>query len=296
MVQIHGPSRKSLLKEQLGQSLGQGLSSFVNNYFAGKALDDVVNNPSFSKAPMSERSSQLERAMRPFGELGNQTLQNRMGIEQQLGQERQQRQEQELMKKKGPVFAKALKGQELSEEEQALFTPQEQLAIANHQLQKQKQEQDSNDPELEREHQTAQNAFNEMAKLLKDGNLGLGSEVYSTILGGKTAQDVGQFRSLSGALESILLKMVNKGTLSNTRFNYIKDELLPKPSDRDETIKGKMIGLSKILNLDPSELGVEEKQSTQSNKQRPGFVQLKDPKGVMRWVPENVAQQLQGSK
>jgi hypothetical protein len=296
MVRIHGASRRSLLQESLGNSLGKGLSNFTNNYFAGKALDDVINNPEYENGSMSQRSSQLQRAMQPYGEYGAETLKNRMGIEQQVQQEQQQRQQQAIQKKKAPLIAKALKGEELNDQELGLFTPDEQMAIAKHNQVRQAQEQKNNNAELEQEKETAQTAFNEMANLLNKGNLGLGSGIKSSIFGGQTASDVGQFRSLSGALESILVKMVNKGTLSNTRFNYIKDELLPKPTDRDETIKGKMIGLSKILNLDPSSLGIEEENKKPSLQERPGMVQMKDPQGVNRWVPEDIAKQMQGSK
>ena len=92
MVQIHniGPSRKELLRESLGQSLGKGLANFTNSYFAGKALDDVINNKEYENMEPSQRISKLERAMQPFGEYGAETLKNRIGIEQQVQQEQSQ--------------------------------------------------------------------------------------------------------------------------------------------------------------------------------------------------------------
>jgi hypothetical protein len=118
MVQIHnlGPSRKSLLQNALGQSLGQGLSNFTNQYFAGKALDDVINNPSYRDSPMGERASRLQRAMMPYGEMGASVLQNRMGIEQQLAQEQEQQ-----------VLGKIAQGKDVSEKELARLSPENQF-------------------------------------------------------------------------------------------------------------------------------------------------------------------------
>lgn len=103
----------------------------------------------------------------------------------------------------------------------------------------------------------AQKAYNRMAELLKKGNIGYGSGIYA-LTGGKTAEDIGEFSSLSGALESILKDKVSKGVLSKDRFNYIVETLLPKPTDRQATIKGKLKGLAEILELDSSVLGDEE--------------------------------------
>ncbi len=298
MVRIHniGPSRKSLMQSALGESIGKGLANFTNQYFAGKALDDVINDPDYESAPMSERASRLERSMSRYGDYGAQTLKNRIGIEQQLQQEQEAKQQESLQKKKAPIISKALQGEKLTEQEEKLLSPQEIMGIAKHnqarEFQEMKQKKESDE-----EKNIAQTAFNEMADLLKGGRLGLGSETKASIFGGKSAQDVGQFKSLAGALEGILVKMVSKGTLSNSRFKYIVEELLPKPNDRDATIKGKLKGLSTILGLDPSALEKQQQnsQSKEQSNERPGFVKMKDPQGVERWIPENVASQMQGS-
>lgn len=132
MVQIHGPSRKDLLKESLGQTLGQGLANFTNTYFAGKALDKTLNNPEYEDAPLSKRSSMLEQAMRPYGEYGEQTLKSRIGIEQQVQQEKEQKKQMDLEKKKSAVFAKSIKNEPLTPEEELLLSPEEHLAVAKH--------------------------------------------------------------------------------------------------------------------------------------------------------------------
>ncbi len=120
------------------------------------------------------------------------------------------------------------------------------------------------EPEINQAKQIGQKAFNGMADLIKEGNLGRGSGFFS-LFGGKSAKDVGKFTSLSGGLEALLVDMVNRGTLSNDRFKYITETLLPKASDSINEIKGKMEGLAEIMGLDPSSLGIEPKSSSKSN-------------------------------
>lgn len=108
--------------------------------------------------------------------------------------------------------------------------------------QKEKQETESK--------QIAQDSLNRMSDLLKEGNLGLGSKAKGKVLGGETAEQIGEFESLSGALEALLVDKVSRGTLSNARFRYITETLLPKPNDREATIRGKLKALSKELKLD----------------------------------------------
>ncbi len=108
----------------------------------------------------------------------------------------------------------------------------------------------------------AQTAFNEMTSLLRGGNLGRGSGLWAAA-GGKPARDIGKFTSLTGALEAMLVDKVSRGTLSNERFKYITETLLPKSSDSDDTIEGKMEGLAEILGLDTSALTGKSQESGQ---------------------------------
>jgi hypothetical protein len=113
---------------------------------------------------------------------------------------------------------------------------------------------------------TAQTSFNEMASLYKSGNLGIGSGVKGTLFGGKYAKDPAKFKTLTGGLEAMLVDMVSRGTLSNARFRYITEDLLPKPTDRDAEIEGKMEALADILGLDKSSLGI--------NSNKPGVAEV----------------------
>ncbi len=117
------------------------------------------------------------------------------------------------------------------------------------------QKQSAEEEEKNRVKGVGQQAFNGLANLLRKGNVGFGSDLISKLPFAKeTPRDIGEFSSLTGGLESMLVDMVSRGTLSNTRFNYITENLLPKPNDRQETIRGKLIGLAEILDLDPSAL------------------------------------------
>ena len=109
----------------------------------------------------------------------------------------------------------------------------------------------------------AQESLDRMSDLLKSGNLGFGSKLKSKAFGGQTAEDVGEFESLSGALEALLVDKVSRGTLSNARFKYITETLLPKPNDRQATIQGKLKALSKELGLKlPKSIKSESKGET----------------------------------
>lgn len=110
-----------------------------------------------------------------------------------------------------------------------------------------------------RSEETGQKSLDRMADLLQQGNLGLFSKKKGKVLGGETAEHVGEFESLSGALEALLVDKVSRGTLSNARFKYITETLLPKPDDREATIRGKLKALSKELNLKLPE-SLNEKQ------------------------------------
>lgn len=132
-----------------------------------------------------------------------------------------------------------------------------------------------------RSEETGQHALDRMSELLKEGNVGLGSKIKGKVLGGKTAEDVGEFESLSGALEALLVDKVSRGTLSNARFKYITETLLPKPNDRQATIRGKLKALSKELGLKTPEI-----LSTKEQVKGEGIL-MRDPSGALRNVPRN---------
>jgi hypothetical protein len=110
-----------------------------------------------------------------------------------------------------------------------------------------------------------QKSFDELVNLIPEVGR---SGILTSKLGGDTAKSFAKFQTLTGALESNLVELVNRGTLSNTRFKYITEQLLPKPSDTQKEIQGKLEGLALMLDLDGTALGVE---SSKDSKGRPGL-------------------------
>ena len=105
-----GESPKNKLTGVLGEALGMGLGEFTGQYLANKSLDEVLNDPSLKDAPMSERASKLESAMRGYGKRGESMLQKRLQIEQQAEQEKVQ-----------AAVTKLIEGGTLTPQEKALI-------------------------------------------------------------------------------------------------------------------------------------------------------------------------------
>ena len=121
---------------------------------------------------------------------------------------------------------------------------------------------DIKNKEEEKTQNITQKAFNDIAELIPDVGV---SGIVTSKFGGDTAKAYSKFTSLTGALEALLVEKVNRGALSNTRFKYITETLLPKPSDSQADIRGKLEGLATILELDPSVLTGKEKNNDSKN-------------------------------
>jgi hypothetical protein len=117
---------------------------------------------------------------------------------------------------------------------------------------------------------TAQKSFNGLVDILKKGNVGSGGGYGTSFFSkfpGETSKDVGKFQSLSGGIESMLVDMVSRGALSQSRFEYITKTLIPTPTDNADTIQGKLEGLAEILGLDASALNQKKNnKSSQAGK------------------------------
>lgn len=308
MVQfVHLPkSARGILSDSLGESIGGGLANFTGNYFANKALDKVMNDPEMENADPSERQSKLQSALQPYGQYGENIFKKRMQIEQQRAQEKETKKSESLMKKKAPLINRALKGEPLTDQELELFTPDEQMAIAKHNQVRQTEQN-----ELERKKietiaplESALEAIDEMRSIRKKGNLGRGSGIIG-LAGGETAKDRGKYEQLG---KSIIQYATNIPIRNKVEFETLAERLYDA-SITDSEAEGVLDAMEQIIQSSLNAAGGNE-NSSQSNgngqkrppftsfhkQQRPGFVQLKDPQGVMRWVPENLAQQMQGSR
>jgi len=95
MVQVfktENPQGK--LSEMLGMSLGQGIGNGLNTFFANRSLESVMKDKSLEGAPQSKKLEALRSALSPYGEKGQEILQQRMQIDQQEMQERDQKEAQ----------------------------------------------------------------------------------------------------------------------------------------------------------------------------------------------------------
>jgi hypothetical protein len=130
MVQvIKTENHKGKLAESLGLSLGQGIGNGLNTYFANRSLDSVMHDKSLDGKSYSEKLEATRAALSPYGEKGQEILQQRMQIMQMDKQEQDVKKAEAKEKIKGKALGKYLKGGELTEDEESMFTPQEFVAM-----------------------------------------------------------------------------------------------------------------------------------------------------------------------
>lgn len=151
-----------------------------------------------------------------------------------------------------------------------------------------------------------QKIFNEQVKLLADNATGIGVSPGTKLgLSRKGTENRAYFDTLRQRYEKVLLPQVNKGAISDFRFNYIMD-LIPKASDSQRVIAGKLRGLATELGLDPSGLNKisdfntnlknslpEQGQTSQATakkeaaKSSKGKVWMKAPDGSSVQIPDD---------
>lgn len=204
---------------QLGQALGSGLNQGI-----GMALNNMLQQKAEQK-----KAQQLLSALGISGPVGSQD----QSIESSVIDN--------SISRKGSGVPKLTQEQILAA---SITNPA--LAPALSSIYKNQMK----ESEKQQSEEIAQDSLNRMAEILHQGNIGFGSKVKGKLFGGDTAEQVGEFESLSGALESLLKDRVSKGMLSNARFQYITETLLPKPNDRQATIRGKLKALSRELKLE----------------------------------------------
>lgn len=107
-------NQKGQLQERLGMSLGKGLGNALNTYFANRSLNSVLNDKSLQNAPVSRKLEAFRSALAPYGEKGQEILQQTLQIEQQA-----------MNEQKGIVANKLLEGEKLTPQEQSLLSPEE---------------------------------------------------------------------------------------------------------------------------------------------------------------------------
>jgi hypothetical protein len=126
MVQvIETEDPRGRLSEMLGMSLGQGIGSGLNTFFANRSLDSVLKDKSLENASQSKKLEALRSALSPYGEKGQEIFQQRMQIDQQ------ERQEQEIAKSEAEqeVLGRVISGEKVSAKDLSKVSPQNQLKI-----------------------------------------------------------------------------------------------------------------------------------------------------------------------
>jgi hypothetical protein len=125
VIKTENPQGK--LSEMLGMSLGQGIGNGLNTFFANRSLESVLKDKSLEGAPQSKKLEALRSALSPYGEKGQEILQQRMQIEQQEMNEAEQ-----------DVLGRVSSGKEVSEKELSKLRPENQFKVME--LQKRRQQ------------------------------------------------------------------------------------------------------------------------------------------------------------
>lgn len=122
-------------------------------------------------------------------------------------------------------------------------------------LGKQQEAKKEKEEKIAEEKQKLQDTFSRMVELARSPNIGIRTTPQQ-FLGGKAQEEQSEFTSLKAELVGALREMVNRGALTNQKFKYITEKLLPEHNDRQAKIRGKLKGIAQVLGVDPEEVGL----------------------------------------
>jgi len=238
----------------VGRSIGQNVSGAFKEQRDRSALDDILSQAMNAEDPESHNDVIRQIIMRVSPERRPEALQFVQARQQQLQSQQMRQRQQQALQSQG--IDPSVANLEPSVQKEFIKS-------------RGKQQQESAGQDA------TQRAFTRLRELHKKGKVGFGSTITPAFMGEEQAQDVGEFNSLSGALEAALVDKVSRGTLSNARFKYITETLLPKPGDRLKTIEGKLKGLADVLGLKMEDLPEIEQKQKSKERQKPKL-SLKD--------------------
>jgi hypothetical protein len=126
--------------------------------------------------------------------------------------------------------------------------------------------------------------------------IGLSKKVSGTPLGLPISPNLrfggeaGEFESQKGQLVSAMRDLINKGILSNQKFQYIVNELLPSHRDKQSVKLHKLKAIGEQLGLDISSIEGENKSEVE---QKPkifggGRIKITDPKTKQVFYPSSM--------
>lgn len=116
------------LGEQLGSSLGEGLGRLTADYYANKAINEVVNNPEFKNKPLSDRWQALQKATQGHGAAGDRMLLKQLQLEAQHEKEAETRRAKREQSNLSRTYAAYERGEPLTPEQEEIITPQIRMA------------------------------------------------------------------------------------------------------------------------------------------------------------------------
>lgn len=286
-------TQRTNLAPGLGTAFGEGLTQGYEEEVDRRALQNAIGRLPPNASPQEILKTLVGTKASPAAK--QEVFKNLMGAAEFEQKNKQFQQEQEAKTKEAiqKKVDEELKAQEkikaekqavadivdatpgLTEEQKAQYRGNLNINAAQSLFNEQmkqvgKAERDKAEEEINQK--TVQKSFDEMVDLIpKIGR----SRVPGSYLGGDIAKRFSQFTSLSGALESLLVEKVNRGTLAKERFKYITETLLPKPSDSQADIEGKLLGLATMLELDPGKLLGKPKEQEKDESGRPPLSSFK---------------------
>lgn len=134
----------------------------------------------------------------------------------------------------------------------------------------------------------SQDAFDDMVNLTSKIGFSLISDPNYSV---SKKRERSQFEASKGALIGQLKDRVNKGVLSNQKFNFIKDELLPSHKDSREVKIGKLKAVGKELGVDTSQLDelYPDVGDWKGDQKKPSknMVKMRAPDGSEELVPKD---------
>lgn len=134
-----------------------------------------------------------------------------------------------------------------------------------------------------------QASLDRMLELSKSKNIGIRTNP-KQFFSDKAVGEQAEFESSKAGLIAALRDKVNKGVLSNQKFDYIVNHLLPTHNERQAAIRGKLKSIARETGLKFP--GLEEGGEKESS-QESGTVLMKDPSGALRQVPRQQAMEAQ---
>lgn len=219
------------------------------------------------------------------------------GIGFGIGNKMQQFQQQKQRKQQSSALSKLLDMPEEHHESFMSLDPEYQKLLAQSYL-KQKEIEKKNQAKSgvgapgkmgPEEKAAIQSTFDRMSSMI-GGPMQRRTGKFFPTLDTASAEERGEFDTLGVQLESIFKDMVNKGTMSNSRFQFMLKNL-PTSSDAPATQKGKLKAIAKMLELDLGNIGVGEQKPFMGGK-----VKIRDPESGKIFYPSSAEEVNQAKK